>query len=221
MSLNPAEYHIPVGNYTIDVPQPAEVVRNEIETIYDNSKVADFGLRRERRLEPKISEHYEKLTSIRDDVLKLRQDHLDSNFFSVSQSGVIGALAKRLAKINTISLVRPLTEDDLIKRESREVGSKLFGETPPDKRIEFFIDRDGHIFFFDETKMSKGVIKSVTLHYEILPAGVLCISSESGIKGTFLDGDHLDNFLIATEAYRDLVKEKIYKHNHNSGKKVA
>jgi hypothetical protein len=108
----------------------------------------------------------------------------------------------------------------LIKKESREVGVGIFGELLPGEHREFFMDHEGHWFFYKEIANTNNVSQSVTLHYEILPAGILCINSQSGIKGEFLEGEHLNNFMIATETYHALVQNNIYK-NVNTGKKAA
>lgn len=220
MSLIPSEYQIPTGDYSTVPSQPTENISDEINSIYDQTNVIDYSFYREQKIELKNSVHSERVSEINNNVLKLRQQYLDSNFFTTSQGSAIRALAKRLVNINTIHKLHPLTEEDLIKKESREVGVGIFGELLPNEHREFFMDHEGHWFFYKEITNSSGALQSVTLHYEILPTGILCINSESGIKGEFLEGEHLNNFMIATETYHALVQNNIYKHTH-TGKKAA
>lgn len=220
MSLIPSEYQIPAGEHSANYSQTTENISDEINSIYCKTDIIDYSFYRERKPEQINSLHSERISEINNNILKYRENYLDSNFFALSQGSAIRALAKKIAGINTIHKLRPLTEDDLIKKESREVGVSIFGELLPNEHREFFMDSEGHWFFYKEIKNSNGMSQSVTLHYEILPVGILCINSELGIKGDFLEGQHLENFMVAAQTYQALVVNNIYKHT-NTGKIAA
>lgn len=113
------------------------------------------------------------------------------------------------------SLKRPVTLDQL-KSEESEIGSTIFGSKPGVQTV-FFNDNEQSWFFYQTTTGRRSEENSVTLHYEVHPEGVLRIKDKE-INGCLIEGEELKNFTDSVHIYRDLVMEKIYKNNSDSGK---
>jgi len=125
------------------------------------------------------------------------------------KSNFVKAVSKKLFKTNLLLKSSVLTEQQLKAKES-EIGGKIFGPIKPNERREFFNDNQRSWFFHQEITDSAGIIKSVTLHYEIHPNGILRVSSIEGVRNEFIKGQELDNFISATEIYYGRVMREIY-----------
>jgi hypothetical protein len=125
--------------------------------------------------------------------------------------------------------LRALAKNELISKES-EVGATVFGRkalSDDNQRTEFFLDgRDeknviSWFFHEDMGVGSTGNRNSRTLHYEVLPAGVLLVGNN------YLNGPELDKFVLATEMYHERVMNQIYSNSdsvsnlNRSNKKVS
>ncbi|MCX6728417.1 MAG: hypothetical protein NTV39_01450 [Candidatus Saccharibacteria bacterium] len=119
-------------------------------------------------------------------------------------------------KVLPFKRLEPLTEDILRAKES-EIGATIFGAMAPNEiQREFWYDRriaDRDSWLFHQKIVEDTGVKDVTIHYEVHPNGVLRISSHPNTKNEFIEGQELENFMTATELYRDMVIEKIYESN--------
>ncbi len=100
-----------------------------------------------------------------------------------------------------------LTYDDLINAEA-ELGRTIFGPVPEGHQREFFEARQNVWIWHESYLDTSGAIKEITVRYEVRPAGVYKKSNVSKYKK--ITGDELDNFRMATKAYLNLVKTKLY-----------
>ncbi|MGO3702025.1 MAG: hypothetical protein ACTJG2_02440 [Candidatus Saccharimonadales bacterium] len=105
--------------------------------------------------------------------------------------------------------LKKLTERELIQLES-EVGALLFGEIPVGHRREFFNLDPNTWIWYDESIEPKARRQrhSVTVRYEIHDNGILKV--QEGARYTFLEGDELKNFVMATQLYYERVCRQVY-----------
>lgn len=127
----------------------------------------------------------------------------------VNKNKIIKSIAKKIFKSNLL-LKRPVITEKELKAKESEIGGKIFGPIKPNERREFFNDNQRSWFFHQEITDSTGVIKSVTLHYEIHPNGIFRVSSAEGVRNEFIKGQELANFISATEIYYGRVMREIY-----------
>lgn len=101
-----------------------------------------------------------------------------------------------------------ITERELLQLES-EIGSKLFGEVPAGRRREFFcLDENTWIWYEEWTDPQTKKMQSETTRYEIHNNGVLKVLE--GARYAFIQGEELDNFVLATRLYYEQVAKKVY-----------
>lgn len=124
--------------------------------------------------------------------------------------GFITVVSKKLFGRNTSSKRNILTEQQLKTKES-EIGAKIFGPIRPNERRAFFNDNEKSWFFHQEITEKGNTVNSITLHYEVQPAGILRISSNPNVNNEFINGQELKNFVQATEMYHDRVMSQLYK----------
>ena len=104
---------------------------------------------------------------------------------------------------------------ELIQRESNTART-IFGNLPSNvARREFFnLDPDTWIWH-EEVKDSFGAKREVTTRYELKPQGVLKI--QPGPRYSYIDGQELQNFYNAVNAYYNCVTREIYKVDSMTG----
>lgn len=102
-----------------------------------------------------------------------------------------------------------ITERELIQLES-EIGAQLFGEIPEGHRREFFnLDQNTWIWHDEIIEPSlKRHHEKVTVRYEIHANGILKV--QEGARYTFIEGEELKNFVMATQLYYERICRHIY-----------
>ena len=115
-------------------------------------------------------------------------------------------LSLGLPKLRKKRPLKKLSERELLVLES-EIGSELFGEIPKGHRREFFwID-------------AKHKLKTHTIKYEVTDRGIL--KTQPGPRYSYLEGDELRNFSIATQMYYEQVARQVYKRDPETGEKLV
>jgi len=90
------------------------------------------------------------------------------------------------------------------------IGCQIF-QADPNYVIEAFFNDDPNNWYFKRTFQSyTGQTIEDTLHFEVMDRGVLKISSQPEIANQFIIGEELENFLAASEIYRNKVMSEIY-----------
>lgn len=121
----------------------------------------------------------------------------------------------------TVPRQRPfksLTERDLIRLES-EIGSKLFGPLPRDRRREFFC-LDAKTWIWHEEWIDDNRQHHIeTTRYEIQDNGILKVSE--GARYTYLEGDELSNLTTAIQMYYERVARQIYHIDPDTGQRLS
>ena len=104
-------------------------------------------------------------------------------------------------------------KNELISKESA-IGAAVFGLSSDENNHNGFFcegrDEQGIIsWFFHREKLDPLSKKTMsnTLHYEVMPAGILLVGEG------YIYGDELNKFMLATEMYHDRVMGKIYSGN--------
>lgn len=112
--------------------------------------------------------------------------------------------------------LKTLTERELIELES-EIGRTLFGPAPENVvRREFFnLDKDTWMWH-EEVLQPDGTKKDLTTRYEIQAKGVLKV--QPGPRYSYLEGQELDNFVLATKEYYERVTRGLYGRDPQTGK---
>jgi hypothetical protein len=100
-----------------------------------------------------------------------------------------------------------LSYDDLINAESA-LGRTLFGPIPIGHQREFFKHKDNVWIWYESWLDEAGKEQTITIRYEVCPAGVYKKVAGSGYKK--LEGAELNNFRMAAKNYLNLVKTKLY-----------
>lgn len=113
---------------------------------------------------------------------------------------------------------RPLkkfTERELIQLES-EIGATIFGEKPEHvTRREFFnLDKDTWIWY-EEIVDKDGKKQELTTRYEVQPKGILKV--QPNYRYSYLEGDELQNFVLAVKEYYERVSRDLYKRDPQTG----
>ena len=113
---------------------------------------------------------------------------------------------------------RPLkkfTERELIQLES-EIGATIFGEKPAHvTRREFFnLDKDTWIWY-EEIVDKDGKKQELTTRYEVQPKGILKV--QPNYRYSYLEGDELQNFVLAVKEYYERVSRDLYKRDPQTG----
>ena len=126
------------------------------------------------------------------------------------------------ARVNlTVPKNRPLkkmTERELLSLESK-IGASLFGDIPAGHRREFFCLDEKTWIWHEEWKGQKGVQMQTTTRYEIHDKGVLKV--QEGPRYEYIEGQELQNLVLATRLYYEKTARDIYKRNPQTGEKLA
>lgn len=100
---------------------------------------------------------------------------------------------------------------DLIRREA-EIGGRLFGEIPKDRRREFFcLDKNTWIWHEEWTDVS-GQHQSRTTRYDVRPDVIL--KAQDGASYQAVTNDEARNFLAAAKTYHEAVDRELYSQNN-------
>ncbi len=114
--------------------------------------------------------------------------------------------------------LKGMTERELIQLES-EIGKQLFGEVPSNHRREFF-NLDPHTWiWYEEYIDTAGKKQTTTTRYELQEKGVL--KAQEGARYSYIEGEELDNLLLAIQMYYEQVTRKIYRRDPATGQKLV
>lgn len=113
---------------------------------------------------------------------------------------------------------RKLTERELLRRES-QIGSQLFGPVPDGHRREFFCLDAATWIWHEEWTDEKGRPQQATTRYEVHANGVLKV--QEGARYQYIEGQELDNLVVATRLYYEQVARDVYKRDPQTGIKLA
>lgn len=110
-----------------------------------------------------------------------------------------------------------VTERDLIQQESR-IGGQLFGQVPENHHRQFF-NLDPTTWVWYEEWKEGNVSKNRTTRYEIHENGVLKVQDDAPYY--FIEGQELDNLLLAMRMYYERVAREVYHVDLSNGKALA
>ncbi len=110
------------------------------------------------------------------------------------------------------------TERELITLES-EIGAELFGPVEKGRHREFFCLDEKTWIWHEEWTDEKRHIQTNTIRYEINDQGIL--KAQEGARYSYLIGDELRNFVMATRLYYERVAREIYRVDPNTGQRFA
>lgn len=111
-----------------------------------------------------------------------------------------------------------LTERELLQLES-EIGAQLFGEIPKGRRRSFF-NLDPKTWIWHEEWMDeRGELQQATTRYEVHDQGILKV--QQGARYEFLEGQELDNLILAAQMYYERVMREVYKRDPQTGQKLG
>lgn len=195
--------------------------RFEVSEIYDDIerayKQAPFN---QSELSAEINPVSKRLYSIGQEIESARADRLDRQFFTNEDHKSKAVNLVRVVSRNILGreIIKPkqvpLIEATL-KSWEMHIGPQVFQDDPDyEYIIEAFFNDDVNNWYCK--RVSKSSISSAnlpiedTLHFEVLDQGVLKISSQPEVGNQFITGEELDNFLSATELYRDRIMSEIY-----------
>lgn len=207
MSDNPnSHFQIPAGDHQPDVR--ADDVLGNVYELYGSQaeKTVELPIYLQSQAEKLRNIALVKLQDIGSEIEKARTDKLKSQPI---QRIFVKDIAKKLFNQNTSdNSYETFIRNKLISQESA-IGASIFGlKTNDTERHEFFFDgRDENgvdSWFFHQ---DFGDNNSRTLHYEVLPAGVLLVGTG------YLQAEELNKFMIATEMYHEKVISQIYSNN--------
>lgn len=201
-SINNEYYRVPtVVDRSPDYQERINDSKNNVNEVYikiGDKVIAPFHFQpRIEKAEDSTAEKLKKLDYIANAIDEARKVKVASQFTCRSTD-------KPVAKKFVLKLRHPkvFSENDLMVQES-EIGAKIFGPIMSGERREFFYDNNDW-FFHQEITDANGNNSSRTLHYEILPTGVLLVGHD------FIQGEELNKFVLATELYHERVMGQIY-----------
>ena len=120
---------------------------------------------------------------------------------------------------DSIRLLTPkLTKRELIQRESR-IGGHLFGPVPDGHHRQFFNLDPTTWVWYEEWTDGKGKSQNRTTRYEVHENGVLKV--QDGAPYYYIDGQELDNLLLATNMYYEHVAKEVYNFDAATGKMLT
>jgi len=237
------EYKIPENEYSPELN--GSVCDENLESIYDiyrseankphESDINDiYPDRFQTKDERLASLTIKRLNVICVDIEKARSDKLKKRLQPSRHSNDVRVFTRGVAKLffnKGISdqSFEKRARNDLITKES-VIGAAIFGlKSNSNERDEFFCeghvkdhnqdDVDSWLFHQEKTDTLTGNHTSRTLHYEVLPTGVLLVGNG------YIQSDELDKFVAATEMYYERVMKQIYSgnefidHSHRSSQR--
>jgi len=114
--------------------------------------------------------------------------------------------------------LKKMTERQLLQLES-QIGAKIFGPVAPGHRREFFCLDENTWIWHEEWKDKKGVQQQTTVRYEVHEKGILKV--KEGPRYDYIEGEELDNLVLATRLYYEQVARGVYKRDPQTGEKLA
>lgn len=114
--------------------------------------------------------------------------------------------------------LKQLTERELIKLES-EIGSQVFGPIPAGRVRQFFCLDERTWIWYEEWTDEKRKKQSTTTRYEVHDKGIFKV--QEGARYSYLEGQELQNFVMAVKLYYEQVARNIYQIDPATGKKIA
>ena len=112
---------------------------------------------------------------------------------------------------------RPLkkfTERERIQLES-EIGATILARSGVCCAARIFnLDKDTWIWY-EEVADGKGGRQELTTRYEVQSKGILKI--QPNYRYSYLEGDELQNFVLATKEYYERVSRQLYKKDPQTG----
>ena len=141
-----------------------------------------------------------------------------SEIFKKALSLITGTPATPTLRVPKNRPFKKLTERELLRLES-EIGALLFGEIPSGHRREFFCLDESTWIWHEEWKDEKGTPRTATTRYEVHENGILKV--QEGARYKYIEGEELDNLLVATNMYREQVVRKVYNRDPATGKKLS
>lgn len=182
---------------------PISASRAEIDEVFRNDNLVNLAAVREQlRPEKTVATESQTVLAISNKVVELRGEKTRNTFFTeVDRRGTFVHSIGRFLGFEVSPRLESLTEEHLIKDESR-LGATIFGPLEDGElHREFFFTDAKNAYFYKKIRDDSGAEQELTLHYEVLPQGILKISSRPGIPNHILAGHELDNFVAATKAY--------------------
>ncbi|MGB4957123.1 MAG: hypothetical protein WBO49_01590 [Candidatus Saccharimonas sp.] len=113
--------------------------------------------------------------------------------------------------------LKQLSERELITLESK-IGASLFGPVAAGHRREFFC-LDKHTWIWHEEWLEEKKLVTNTVRYDVNDHGVLKV--QEGARYSYLEGEELQNFGIATRMYYERVAREVYKRDPQTGQKLV
>lgn len=107
-----------------------------------------------------------------------------------------------------------LSERELLQKESA-VGRTLFGPVPKGHQREFFCFDENTYIWYESYKDSSGKEVTSTTRYEI--QGDKILKAQDGARYSYLEGQELDNLLLAIGMYYERVMRGVYGRDPASG----
>lgn len=114
--------------------------------------------------------------------------------------------------------LKKLTERELIQLES-EIGRELFGPVPKGRRREFFNLDPTTWIWYEEFTDETGTPRTATTRYEIQEDHILKV--QEGAKYSYLEGEELNNLLLAVRMYHERVMRGVYHRDPATGEKLS
>ena len=111
------------------------------------------------------------------------------------------------ARVKARKYTNKLTYGELVDFEAK-LGRTVFGPIPSNRQREFFKDRGNIWIWYEKFIDDMGMVKEITVRYDVRPTGVL--KKSAGGKFEKLAGEELKNFELATKSYLQLVKRELY-----------
>lgn len=211
-----------------------DIYRSEEKNTYEPDVNDIYPDRFQTKAERLTNLTVKRLNDICTDIEKARTDKLKKQSQPNRHSSDVKVFTRGIARLffnKDISdqSFEKRARNDLITKES-VIGAAIFGlKTTNDERDEFFCEGrvkdhnqnyvDSWLFHQEKTNVATGDHASRTLHYEVLPTGVLLVGNG------YIQGDELDKFVTATEMYHEQVMGQIYSssefidHSHHSNQK--
>lgn len=209
------EYQIPVGPHSPIPQNPIVDSADVFAEVYDASKSSERA---------KL-DYVENLKKYCSEIITARQNKIQTGEYVYGDklSKTVRSFSKALfpnSVLNRQKLFQSVSNESLISSES-EIGSAIFNNQPKENHIVFFLENDGHWYFYQERTEKGKSVSSFTIHYEVCNEGVLKVSDVTGIKGQYISGVELENFIYATAAYHERVMQNIYGKNCNNNSQNA
>ncbi len=114
--------------------------------------------------------------------------------------------------------LRTMTERELIQLES-QIGASIFGDKPSHvTRREFFNLNPQTWIWYEEFICEDGHKDSLTTRYEVQEKGILKV--QPNYQYNYLEGEELQNFVLAVKEYYEKVARQIYNRDPETGRLI-